>query len=106
LTKVSKAREKPGLHPESVLKPLKFCYPKITKSHASGVATSCLRRTTRSAVRDSTRRPERYAMPKGKSVAEVKAELQRVLAPELATRKFSYPRSHGSAWTLTLREIR
>src|SRR5260370_15056634 len=36
-----------------------------------------------------------------KSVAEVKAELQRVLASELATRKFSYPRSDGSAWTLT-----
>src|SRR5262249_5334452 len=51
------------------------------------------------------RRPERYAMPKGKSVAEVKAELQRVLASELATRKFSYPRSDGSAWTLTLRDV-
>jgi hypothetical protein len=38
------------------------------------------------------RRPERYAMPRDKSVAEVKAELQRALAPELATRKFSYPR--------------
>jgi hypothetical protein len=49
------------------------------------------------------RRPERYAMPRDKSVAEVKAELQRVLASELATRKFSYPRSDGSAWTLTLR---
>ena len=33
------------------------------------------------------RRPERYAMPRDKSVAEVKAELQRVLATELATRK-------------------
>src|SRR5262249_54786997 len=51
------------------------------------------------------RRPERYAMPKDKSVAEVKAELQRVLASELATRKFSYPRSDGSAWTLTLRDV-
>src|SRR5260370_617127 len=40
-----------------------------------------------------------------KSVAEVKAELQRVLASELATRKFSYPRSDGSAWTLTLRDV-
>ena len=36
------------------------------------------------------RRPERYAMPKDKSVAEVKAELQDVLASELAARKFSY----------------
>ena len=51
------------------------------------------------------RRPERYAMPQDKSVAEVKAELQRVLASELATRKFSYPRSDGSAWTLTLRNV-
>jgi hypothetical protein len=32
------------------------------------------------------RRPERYAMPRDKSVAEVKAELQRVLASDLATR--------------------
>jgi hypothetical protein len=48
------------------------------------------------------RRPERYAMPK---VAEVKTELQRVLASELATRQFSYPRSDGSAWTLTLRDV-
>ena len=51
------------------------------------------------------RRPERYAMPKDKSVAEVKAELQKVLASELATRKFSYSRSDGSMWTLTLREV-
>src|SRR5207245_1362261 len=51
------------------------------------------------------RRPERYAMPRDKSVAEVKAELQRVLASELAARKFSYPRSDGSAWTLTLRDV-
>ena len=32
-------------------------------------------------------RPERYAMPKGKSVAEVKAELESVLASELLTRQ-------------------
>src|SRR5262245_16362667 len=51
------------------------------------------------------RRPERYAMPKDKSVADVKAELHRVLASELATRKFSYPRSYSSAWTLTLRDV-
>jgi hypothetical protein len=51
------------------------------------------------------RRPERYAMPKGKSVADVKAELERVLAAELAARKFSYPRSDGSAWTLALKDV-
>jgi hypothetical protein len=51
------------------------------------------------------RRPERYAMPAGKSVADVKAELQRMLASELAGRKFSYPRSDGSPWTLTLKDV-
>src|SRR5437879_10131468 len=48
------------------------------------------------------RRPERYAMPKEKSVAEVKAELQRVLASGLAAREFSDQRSGGPPWTLTL----
>jgi hypothetical protein len=52
-----------------------------------------------------TRRPERYAMPKGKSVADVKAELEGVLASELATRKFSYSRSDGSPWTLALKDV-
>src|SRR5947207_3839148 len=51
------------------------------------------------------RRPERYAMPSGKSVAQVKAELQNVLASELATRKFSYPRSDGWQWTLALKDV-
>ncbi|MGE5367920.1 MAG: hypothetical protein ACM3PO_11750 [Betaproteobacteria bacterium] len=50
------------------------------------------------------RHPERYAMPSGKNVAEVKAELQKVLAAELAGRKFSYTRSDGSAWTLALKD--
>jgi hypothetical protein len=50
------------------------------------------------------RGPERYAMPKDKSVADVKAELRNVLASELASRKFSYPRSDGSAWTLALKD--
>jgi hypothetical protein len=51
------------------------------------------------------RRPERYAMPQGKSVAAVKAELVSVLAAELGTRKFSYPRSDGSAWTLSVQDV-
>lgn len=51
------------------------------------------------------RRPDRYAMPPGKSVADVKAELQSVLAAELATRKFSYTRSDGSPWSLTLKDV-
>jgi hypothetical protein len=51
------------------------------------------------------RRPDRYAMPKEKSVADVKVELQGVLASELSARKFSYTRSDGSAWTLTLKDV-
>jgi hypothetical protein len=51
------------------------------------------------------RRPERYAMPAGKSAATVKTELQSVLASELAGRKFSYPRSDGSQWTLSLKDV-
>jgi hypothetical protein len=51
------------------------------------------------------RRPERYAMPKDRSVADVKADLQSVLASELAARKFSYVRSDGSAWTLALKDV-
>jgi hypothetical protein len=51
------------------------------------------------------RRPERYAMPKDRSAADVKAELQSVLASELASRKFSYPRSDGSPWSLALKDV-
>jgi hypothetical protein len=51
------------------------------------------------------RRPERYAMPPGKSVAEVKAELQSALAAELAARTFTYTRSDGSPWTLTIKDV-
>ena len=35
----------------------------------------------------------------------MKAELQDVLASELAARKFSYTRSDGSAWTLSLKDV-
>jgi hypothetical protein len=51
------------------------------------------------------RRPERYAMPTDRSSAQVKDELQRVLAADLPARKFSYTRSDGSAWTLTLQDV-
>jgi hypothetical protein len=51
------------------------------------------------------RRPERYAIPNGKSVAQVKAELQSTLASELAARKFTYTRSDGSPWTLSLKDV-
>jgi hypothetical protein len=51
------------------------------------------------------RRPDRYAMPEGKSSAEVKAELRDVLASVLSSRKFSYTRSDGSHWTLSLKDV-
>ncbi len=51
------------------------------------------------------RRPDRYAMPMGRSVADVKAQLQQVLARELTSRSFSYPRSDGSPWTLKLADV-
>ena len=44
-------------------------------------------------------------MPKEKSVADVKSELETMLASELAARKFSYTRSDGSQWTLTLKDV-
>ncbi len=51
------------------------------------------------------RRAARYAMPAGKSAADVKSELQGVLASELASRKISYTRSDGSQWTLSLKDV-
>ncbi len=49
--------------------------------------------------------PERYAIPAGKSPAEVKAELQDKLVTELAAHKFTYTRSDGSTWTLSLKDV-
>jgi hypothetical protein len=51
------------------------------------------------------RHPERYAMPFGKSPADVKAQLQAALATELAAHKFSYTRSDDSQWTLSLQDV-
>ncbi len=51
------------------------------------------------------RRAERYAMPKDKSAGQVKTELGGTLASEIAARKFSYTRSDGSTWTLTLKDV-
>ncbi|MGA3304137.1 MAG: hypothetical protein ABSC72_12740 [Methylovirgula sp.] len=48
---------------------------------------------------------DRYAMPAGKSADDVKADLQNMLASELASRKFTYTRSDGSQWTLTLQDV-
>ena len=50
------------------------------------------------------RRPQRFLIPVGRTAAEVKAQLQGVLASELPNRKFSYTRSDGSTWTLSLKD--
>lgn len=51
------------------------------------------------------RRPERYAMPPGKTPADVRAELEARLAKELAEKRFSYVRSDGSSFELTLADV-
>ncbi|MGH7269780.1 MAG: hypothetical protein ACREJ3_05055, partial [Polyangiaceae bacterium] len=51
------------------------------------------------------RRPERYAMPAGESADRVRADLDARLAGELRDRKFSYVRSDGSSWELSLRDV-
>jgi hypothetical protein len=51
------------------------------------------------------RRPERYAMPFGRSPAEVRGDLEARLARELRDRKFRYVRSDGSDWELGLQEV-
>src|SRR5579883_554508 len=51
------------------------------------------------------RRADRYAIPPGKSVAEMKSELQSALSSELAARKITYTRSDGSPWTLSVKDV-
>jgi hypothetical protein len=51
------------------------------------------------------RRSDRYATPPGKSVADMKSELQSVLNSELASRKVTYTRSDGSPWTLSVKDV-
>jgi hypothetical protein len=51
------------------------------------------------------RRASRFAMPKGKSPDEVKAELEAILTRELAGRSIAYQRSDGSPWKLTLADV-
>jgi hypothetical protein len=51
------------------------------------------------------RRVNRYAIPPGKSVAQVKSELQAALTTELASRKVTYTRSDGSQWTLSVKDV-
>lgn len=53
----------------------------------------------------AARRPERYAMPKGKTVGQVQSELEERLARELRERKFKYARSDASDWELSLQDV-
>jgi hypothetical protein len=45
------------------------------------------------------------AIPSGKSAADMKGQLQAVLASELTSRKITYTRSDGSPWTLSLKDV-
>jgi len=51
------------------------------------------------------RRSNRYAIPAGKSVGDVRNELQAALTSELASRKVIYTRSDGSQWTLSVKDV-
>jgi hypothetical protein len=51
------------------------------------------------------RRPERYAMPAGQTPESTRAALDARLKTELATRRFTYARSDGSEWTLSLQDV-
>jgi len=51
------------------------------------------------------RRSDRYAMGFGGSGAGARAQLQAALGSQLAARTFTYTRSDGSAWTLSLKDV-
>ncbi len=51
------------------------------------------------------RRADHYAIPAGKTVADMRSELQNALASELAARKITYTRSDGSQWTLSVKDV-
>jgi hypothetical protein len=51
------------------------------------------------------RRPERFQMPNGRSGADVRADLEALLAAQLADRGFKYVRSDGSEWALKLKDV-
>jgi hypothetical protein len=48
---------------------------------------------------------DRYKIPFGQTASSAKANLDSVLASELAARKFTYTRSDGSQWTLSLKDV-
>jgi hypothetical protein len=51
------------------------------------------------------RRSDRFAIPAGKSVADMKTELQNMLNAELESRKITYTRTDGSPWTLSVKQV-
>jgi hypothetical protein len=51
------------------------------------------------------RRPERYAMPAGRSGEQVRADLEARLSNELRSRTFKYVRTDGSEWELRLQDV-
>jgi hypothetical protein len=51
------------------------------------------------------RRPERYAMPAGKNVDDVRRDLEARLSRELSSRTFKYLRTDGSEWELHLKDV-
>lgn len=51
------------------------------------------------------RRPERFVLERGRSLGQVRADLENMLEQELAGRRFTYVRSDGSPYTLRLSEV-
>lgn len=51
------------------------------------------------------RRSDRFAIPPGKSLADMKGELQNMLNAELEQRKITYTRTDGSPWTLSVKQV-
>jgi hypothetical protein len=51
------------------------------------------------------RRANRFTVPPGRSLDQIKGDLQGVLTSELASRKITYTRSDGSPWTLSLKDV-
>ncbi|MEW6269418.1 MAG: hypothetical protein AB1689_09000, partial [Thermodesulfobacteriota bacterium] len=50
-------------------------------------------------------RPGRYALPPGSDPAGVRRALERLLEEEAAAHRFTYVRSDGSEWTITLADV-
>jgi hypothetical protein len=51
------------------------------------------------------RRPYRFRMPEDRSGAQVSAGLEELLTTQLSDRRFTYVRTDGSEWALTLKDV-